>query len=52
MADRLLTTASPTFKALADEFDSRDGRSYTPVWVEFYERHREPDGFVSRTDLT
>jgi SAM-dependent methyltransferase len=41
---QLLTTASPPFKALAEELDPSRRDELHAAWVEFYERHRTPDG--------
>lgn len=41
---QLLTTASPPFKALAEELDPGRREELHAAWVESYERHRTPDG--------
>lgn len=41
---QLLTTASPPFKELADNLEATRRQELHAAWVEFYERHRGPDG--------
>jgi SAM-dependent methyltransferase len=41
---QLLTTASPPFKALTDTLDPGRRDELHAAWVEFYDRHRTPDG--------
>jgi SAM-dependent methyltransferase len=41
---RLLTTASPPFKQLAEQLDPGRRAELHDAWIELYERHRTPDG--------
>jgi SAM-dependent methyltransferase len=41
---QLLTTASPPFKALAEQLDPRRRAELHAAWVEFYEHHRTVEG--------